>query len=98
MVCGVESGVYPSISADLDTLNTALKNAANANPNVTAYIDERQNPSQWVNGTGDESSIVGDGNADIFRSGTDHVHPTPEGWEYRGRRLKAALAPVRIPA
>lgn len=80
---GVESGVYPAISNDLNTLNSALKAEAAGHPELIAkYVDCRQGPrGMWVNGTGQLDNWTGDGNADIFVS-SDDVHPTHAGFEY----------------
>lgn len=95
IVAGIESGVYPSINADLNALNDALKAAAVAHSGVTAYIDMR-NP-MWVYGTGKLSAQVGDGNADIFVS-SDGVHPSHAGWDYESERLVTEIADVLVPA
>lgn len=94
IVGGIESGVYPSSSADLDTLNDALSAAAVSNSAVTAYVDQR-NPEKWVSGTGKLTSQTGDGNADIFVS-SDGVHPTHAGWGYVAERAVRAMLNVRI--
>lgn len=93
IVAGVESGVYPAINANLDSLNNALKAAAQAHSGVTAYIDMR-NP-MWVYGTGKLDAQVGDGNADIFVS-SDGVHPSHAGWDYESCRLVAELAKIAV--
>ena len=94
IVMGIESGVYPSIAADLDTLNTGLKAEAAAHPElVDYYIDQRQGAlDDWVYGTGKLNAQDGTGNADIFRS-SDGVHPS-----HGGNKFVALLAGAELKA
>lgn len=85
IVAGVEAGVYDNISADLDLINTAIKEAALAAPNVIGFIDMRGTP-KWITGTGNAGSIQNDGNADIFKA-SDNVHPTMAGNQYLADRF-----------
>lgn len=94
---GVESGVYPSIAADLNTLNSGLKAEAAANPQLfTKYVDCRQGTrGMWVDGTGQLDNWQGNGNADIFVS-SDDVHPTHAGWEYQTDLFIADIQDVLV--
>lgn len=96
---GVESGVYPSISADLDTLNTGLLAEAATTANkarIHKYVDCRTSP--WVTGTGHLTSWVGDGNADFFvaTESPTPVHPSHGGWEYHTTRFIQEIQDVIV--
>ena len=96
IVIGIQSGVYPSINAALDTLNDALKAAALAHPDVTAYVDDRAAPT-LIYGTGNIGSKTGDGNADIMVT-SDGVHPTRFGNEYITRQRISRMGNIPVPA
>lgn len=93
VVVGVQSGTPTGFDPTLmDTLNTALIAAAEANPNVAGVVDMRTEP--WWTGTGNEGSPANDGNADFFIS-ADEVHPSGAGYENLGLRLTDALGAIR---
>ena len=96
LVIGIQSGVYPAINADLDALNTALKNAALAHPNVTAYIDDRS-PAGMITGTGKINGKTGDGNADIMVC-SDGVHLTRGANVYVTRQRIDKMGEHYVPA
>lgn len=72
---GSPAGFNPSL---LDSSNATLKAAAAANQNISAFVDMRPTGDNWVTGTGNQASPVGDGNADFFIS-SDTVHPSRAG-------------------
>lgn len=95
VVVGVQSGTPTGFDPTLmDTLNTALVAAAEAeaNPNVAGVVDMRTDP--WWTGTGNEGSPANDGNANFFMS-ADEVHPSLAGYEKLAVRLTDALGPIR---
>lgn len=94
LVVGVEA-VYPAISADLNTLNSALKAAALAHPAVVGYVDLRT--PLTIFGTGKLGTTAGDGNADYFIS-SDGVHPTHAGWEFITAEILRQASSMLIPA
>ncbi|GAA2555435.1 hypothetical protein GCM10010409_33470 [Mycolicibacterium diernhoferi] len=94
VVVGVESGSLEGFSPTvMDTLNTALINAAMASNDVAGAIDMRTTP--WVTGTGIDGSPEGDGNADFFIS-NDGRHPTRAGAACLAERITSELSATRV--
>ncbi|MCE5291591.1 MAG: SGNH/GDSL hydrolase family protein [Nocardiaceae bacterium] len=90
--------VNPTYGVDATALahDTALQTAANAAPNVRAYISQIQGTgTPWITGTVSGGSIT-NGNGQVFISGTDNLHPSRAGHEYLARRLTQALASVKV--
>lgn len=93
IVTGVEAGVFPWISAKLDVLNAALKTAALAHPNVTAYIDDRAANLNY--GTGKINGKTGDGIADVMTC-SDGTHLSRFGNRQVTRQRTAMLGKVVV--
>jgi len=95
IVVGIEPASYltPPAPTDLNTLNTALKTAAEAHSGVAAFIDIRSDP--WVTGSGNSSSPAGDGNADLF-IGPDGIHLNAFGADMMAPRLLREIGKVAV--
>lgn len=89
VVVGVWTGTPLAFNtAVMDNANTVLRAAAEAHPNVLAYIDQRG--EEWFTGTGYVGTEAGNGNQDFFMS-SDGVHPSHAGFDYLARRIVNAL-------
>ena len=95
-----------NVSATILATRDAIKAAALAN-DVDLFIDTiagqwtradgQTGPAQgpWINGTGRSGATTGVGNSDLYiggLTGSDVVHPTPDGHAYYGARFAADVA------
>lgn len=72
-----------------------LKAAALAASNVITYADPQAD--DWVTGTGNSLTPVGDGTADIYNNGYNSGHLTVAGNRYYAERLAALVAATLPP-
>lgn len=93
IVVGPECTGWPD--AEMDTMNDALRVAANAHADVTAYVDLRGN--NFMSGTGYDGSPQNNGNSDVFIS-SDGSHLTHPGARYWGQNIARLLGTVMIPS
>jgi lysophospholipase L1-like esterase len=95
IVAGVQATQSSSASTNYNTLNAALRTAANASSAVAAFIDLR-NPN-FITGSGFDGTPENDGNADVFIS-TDTLHPTHLGHRYWAIQLARLIGQIPLPA
>lgn len=92
IVFGPEGFGWPD--ANIDALNSALKGAAEAHPDVYRYIDLRGR-NNYLTGTGAEGAPAGDGNSDIFVA-SDFTHPTHLGARHGAEHIARLLGEIPI--
>lgn len=95
-VSGVTTTTWPANpAANATTLVTADADMqiATAAAGVGAFFYSLINDpaGSWCYGTGKSSSTTGNGNADLYVSGSDGVHPTQQGTDYQARRYANAF-------
>lgn len=100
VVLGVEPLYDPNDPTlqNWNAINTAIREAAEAAPNVVGFIDWRA--EDWLTGTGCVSDVKDDGNQDIFigdLAGTDTIHPNYEGADYLAARIVDRLRTIVRP-
>ena len=94
IVAGPEGFGWPD--STIDTLNDALRNAANAHSDVHSYIDLR-GKNNYLSGTGYEGSPQGNGNSDVFVA-SDATHPTHLGSRHGAEHLARFIGEISIPS
>lgn len=98
IVVGLEHFGDTEAWGDLATINSALKTAAEADTNVTAFIDLRETTHQFFTGTGRDGALSGSGNRDVGIS-NDNIHQTHFGYDkMTGPQLARLMSTIPIPA
>lgn len=95
IVVGAQPGALSIGNTELDRVNGAIKAAADAAPNVRAFIDMRAPGLNLITGTGNNGAKNGTGSADIYVHG-DGIHPTPVGHKHIGLWLADQIKKVVI--
>lgn len=93
LVAGVED-IELTPNPYMDGMNDALKAAAEAHPDVEAFIDIRTKP--FIFGSGKDGTPTGDGNSDIMRA-SDGLHVTHSGARHTAYNFARKLGAVTIP-
>lgn len=89
-------GPQPSATTAARTTNRdAVRTAALAAPNVTAFIDPIA--QSWITGTGKLTARTGVGNRD-YVMGADSAHPSLLGGHYYGRRASEEILTAMLAA
>lgn len=99
----VAGGLFPgssAASAGVIKVETAAKAAFDAwgDPNSfwVPIVNDPDGP--WVYGTGRVGATTGNGNADIYVTSADSVHPSQAGHDYYARRWAMAIERDVLPA
>lgn len=96
----IVAGVEPYLNGDpnLDALNQAIREAAEAAPNVRGFIDWRNGDGKggWITGTGTVATPAGDGTADKYIYSREDPHPNLDANKMLGAKFAEAMAGIKV--